>query len=94
MHQVEIRVKGQIDKRWSEWLEGLEVTHTKEGETVLTGCVADQAALYGLMSKLRDLGFPLAAVHSIEAVSDDNRCQSRRGPNGAAGCKNQPLNLP
>ena len=69
MHQVEIRVKGQIDKRWSEWLEGLTVTHTEEGETVLTGSVVDQAALYGLIAKLRDLGLPLAAVHSIEEPS-------------------------
>jgi len=63
MHQVEIRVKGQIDERWSEWLEGLAVTHTEEGETVLAGTVLDQAALYGLIAKLRDLGLPLAAVN-------------------------------
>jgi hypothetical protein len=63
MHQVEIRVKGQIDERWSEWLEGLAVTHTEEGETVLAGTVLDQAELYGLIAKLRDLGLPLAAVN-------------------------------
>jgi hypothetical protein len=63
MHQVEIRVKGQIDKRWSEWLDGLAVAHTEEGETVLAGSVVDQAALYGLIAKLRDLGLPLAAVN-------------------------------
>jgi hypothetical protein len=62
MHQVEIRVKGQIDERWSEWLGGLAVTHTEEGETVLSGTVLDQAALYGLIAKLRDLGLPLAAL--------------------------------
>lgn len=70
MHQVEFRVKGHIDKRWSEWLEGLTITHTEEGETVLTGTVVDQAALFGLIARLRDLGLPLAAVHSIEEVSD------------------------
>jgi hypothetical protein len=70
MHQVEIHIKGQIDKRWSEWLEGLTVTHTEEGDTLLTGRVVDQAALYGLIAKLRDLGLPLAAVHSIEEGSE------------------------
>jgi hypothetical protein len=62
MQQVEIRVKGQIDQRWSEWLEGLTITHTMEGETVLTGGVVDQSALYGLIARLRDLGLPLLSV--------------------------------
>ena len=62
MKQVEIRVKGQIDERWSEWLDGLAITHTGEGETLLAGLILDQSALYGLISKLRDLGLPLAAV--------------------------------
>ena len=61
MKQVEIRVKGQIDERWSEWLDGLAITH-REGETLLAGVILDQSALYGLISKLRDLGLPLAAV--------------------------------
>jgi hypothetical protein len=63
MQQVEIRVKGQIDERWSEWLEGLTITHTPEGETVLTGSVTDQSALYGLIGRLRDLGLPLLSVN-------------------------------
>jgi hypothetical protein len=66
MHEVEIRVKGQIDEQWSEWLEGLSVAHTEEGETVLTGSVVDQAALHGLLAKLRDLGVPLLSVNSAE----------------------------
>jgi hypothetical protein len=66
-HQVEIRIKGQIDERWSDWLDGLTITHTGEDETVLTGSIPDQAALYGLMSKLRDLGLSLAAVSVDEA---------------------------
>ena len=65
MQQVEIRVKGQIDERWSEWLDGLEIRHTESDETVLTGPVADQAALYGLIAKLRDLGLPLSAVNPV-----------------------------
>jgi hypothetical protein len=63
MQQVEIRVKGQIDERWSEWLEGLTIMHTAEGETVLAGSVVDQSALYGLIARLRDLGLPLLSVN-------------------------------
>jgi hypothetical protein len=66
MHEVEIRVKGQIDEQWSEWFEGLSVAHTEDGETVLTGSVADQAALHGLLAKLRDLGLSLLSVNSAE----------------------------
>ena len=63
MQQVEIRVKGQIDERWSEWLDGLTITHTTEGETVLVGSVIDQSTLYGLIARLRDLGLPLVSVN-------------------------------
>lgn len=65
MLPVEIRVKGRIDERWSEWLD-LTITHTDQDETVLTGFIADQAALYGLIAKLRDLGLPLLAVNFAE----------------------------
>jgi len=67
MQQVQIRVKGQIDERWSEWLDGLTITHIEGEETVLSGEVLDQSALYGLIAKLRDLGLPLLAMNnSIE----------------------------
>ncbi len=66
MLRAEIRVKGQIDKDWSGWFEGLEITHTDQDETVLTGEVVDQAALYGLIAKLRDLGLPLLSVSTLE----------------------------
>jgi hypothetical protein len=65
MQQVEIRVKGRIDERWSEWLDGLTIRHTVEGETALAGSILDQAALYGLMSKLRDLGLSLLSVNCM-----------------------------
>jgi len=58
----EIRVRGILDEGWSEWLGGLEVTPLEGGETVLTGPVRDQAALHGLLSKIRDLGLPLLCV--------------------------------
>lgn len=62
MAQVEIRVKGRIDEHWSDWFDSLTITHTDQDETILTGPIADQAALYGLIAKLRDLGLPLVSV--------------------------------
>jgi hypothetical protein len=66
MLRAEIRVKGQIDEHWSDWFEDLEITHTDQDETILTGEVADQSALYGLLAKLRDLGLPLLSVNHVE----------------------------
>jgi hypothetical protein len=77
MQQVEIRVKGQIDGRWSEWLDGLSIKHVAPGETVLTGAVADQAALYGLIAKLRDLGLPLEAVNPVGEVPPERESESQ-----------------
>jgi hypothetical protein len=65
LRSVQIRVKGQIDERWSDWFEGLTITHTDQDETLLTGEVADQAALYGLLAKLRDLGLSLVSVEHV-----------------------------
>jgi hypothetical protein len=62
MQNVEIRVQGQVDRHWSDWLGGLTITHTGQDESVLTGPIVDQAALYGLLAKLRDLGLPLLSV--------------------------------
>ena len=66
MQQVEIRVQGQIDEHWSDWFDDLTITHTEEDETILTGEVVDQAALYGLLAKLRDLGLQLVSVNPTE----------------------------
>ncbi len=63
---VEIRVKGQIDEQWSAWFDDLNVSHDKDKETVLTGPVRDQAELYGLIAKLRDLGLTLRSVNLEE----------------------------
>ena len=72
MQQVEIRVKGCINEEWSEWLGGLTVSHSGPAETVLTGRVQDQAALYGIISRLRDLGLELSAVSSEETGEDSD----------------------
>ena len=66
MLRAEIQVKGRIDEHWSDWFEGLTVTHTDQDETVLTGLVVDQSALYGLLAKLRDLGLSLLSVSTSE----------------------------
>ena len=62
MQHVEIKAKGQLDQDWVTWLEGFTLTYTDQDETLLTGTVKDQAALYGLIAKLRDLGVVLLAV--------------------------------
>jgi hypothetical protein len=66
MHRVEIRIQGQIAKHWSTWFDDLDVVYTEGGETLLKGTVPDQAALYGLIAKLRDLGLSLISVDSVD----------------------------
>ncbi|MGD2026959.1 MAG: hypothetical protein PVI99_04010 [Anaerolineales bacterium] len=66
MQRVEIRVEGQIDETWSEWFEGFSVTHTEQNETILIGELPDQTALYGVITKLRDLGLKLISVIPLE----------------------------
>ena len=66
MPRVEIRVQGRIDEHWSDWFDDLTITHTDEDETILSGTVTDQAALYGLLAKLRDLGLHLLSVNQVE----------------------------
>jgi len=66
----EIRVQGRLDDRWAAWFDGLELTRTEDGSTVLRGPVADQAALHGLLHKLRDLGVPLLSVTRPDPDTD------------------------
>ncbi len=61
-----IRVGGHLDSGWSEWFEGLRLTHEANGETVLSGPIVDEAALHGVLAKVRDLGLPLLAVNRVE----------------------------
>lgn len=62
----QIRLKGQLDARWSDWFGGMAVALTEDGHTLLTGPVVDQAALHGLLKKVRDLGLPLLSVQCVE----------------------------
>ena len=66
MQKVELRVKGHMDEHWSEWFENFKLMQSEGNETVLVGEVKDQAALYGLIAKMRDLGLTLVAVNSID----------------------------
>lgn len=66
----ELRVQGHLDDRWSEWLGGLDVQCQEDGTTVLVGPVVDQAALHGLIKKVRDLGLPLLSVKRTDRSSE------------------------
>ena len=59
----QIRIKGHLSHQWADWFEGLTITLEDNGVTLLRGLVVDQAALYGLLRKVRDLGLPLLAVN-------------------------------
>jgi hypothetical protein len=67
--QYEIRIEGHLDTRWAAWFDGLAVTHEADGTTVLHGPVVDQAALHGLLQKVRDLGLPLVSVIHVAPAS-------------------------
>ena len=62
----QIRIEGHLGEQWADWFEGLIISQEENGETCLTGPVTDQAALYGLLKKVRDLGMPLVSVNRIE----------------------------
>ena len=64
--RYEIRLKGHLDTRWAAWFDGLTLTHHSDGSTIIGGPIADQAALYGLLQKTRDLGLPLISVNYVE----------------------------
>ena len=73
MRQVEIRLEGHLDRKWLDWLEGITIVYTAQNQTLLNGSIRDQAALYGLIIKLRDLGVRLVSVNygddPIEEIS-------------------------
>ena len=63
----QIRIKGHLSHQWINWFEGLTITLEEDGDTLLTGPVVDQAALHGLLKKVRDLGLPLISVNRVQA---------------------------
>ena len=72
----EIRLKGHLDDRWAGWFGGLTITLEENGDTLLTGPVVDQAALYGLLKRVRDLGMPLL---SVNCINETYQYRSKKG---------------
>jgi hypothetical protein len=64
--RYEIRLKGHLDSRWAAWFDGLSLTHESDGTTIIHGFLPDQAALYGLLQKVRDVGLPLVSVTQVD----------------------------
>jgi hypothetical protein len=71
----QIVVKGNLDGRWSDWFDGFSVALQANDETLLAGLVADQAALHGLLTKIRDLGLPLLSVRRVEPAGQTESSQ-------------------
>jgi len=64
----QIKIEGHLGRQWTDWFEGLTITLEDNGETLLTGPVIDQAALHGLLKKVRDLGLPLISVNRVDPL--------------------------
>ena len=79
--RYEIHLKGHLDSRWSAWFDGLSLTNESDGTTIICGPVADQAALHGLLQKVRDLGLPLISI--IQPEPDQPQCPPS-GPDNSA----------
>jgi hypothetical protein len=72
--RYEIRVRGHLASRWTEWFGGLRLTHRDDGTTAISGPVVDQAALHGVLHRVRDLGLPLVSVTELppDALTEEN----------------------
>jgi hypothetical protein len=66
-----IRIRGHLSPRWSDWFDGMEITHGGDGQTILSGVLPDQSALFGLLYKIRDLGLTLVAVECGDHLIPD-----------------------
>jgi hypothetical protein len=64
--RYEIRIQGHLDARWTAWFDGLSLTNNGDGSTVISGPIVDQAALHGLLQKVRDIGLPLVSVTQLD----------------------------
>ena len=74
----QIKINGHLGCQWTDWFEGLTITLQEDGDTLLTGPVVDQAALHGLLKKVRDLGMPLVSVHQIQFNETDLEQKSKK----------------
>jgi len=69
----QIRIKGHLGRQWTDWFSGLAITLEDNGDTLLTGLIVDQAALHGLLRKVRDLGMPLISVSSRSQLEEGEK---------------------
>jgi hypothetical protein len=69
----QISIKGHLGSQWADWFEGLTITREDNGDTLLTGPVVDQAALHGLLKKIRDLGMTLISIQTIDKMSEGDK---------------------
>jgi hypothetical protein len=72
-----IRIQGQIDSQWADWFDEMTITLEEDGNTLLTGQVIDQAALHGLLKKIRDLGMPLVSICSSQTENSGSSSQKK-----------------
>ena len=75
----QIRLRGQLGPVWSDWFDGLAITWDDNGDTLLTGTVADQAALHGLLRKIRDLGVTLVSINRLDASAEPDQVAHEMG---------------
>jgi hypothetical protein len=93
--RVEIRVKGHLEPRWSEWLDGLTLTCKNDGTTVIEGPVIDQAALFGIIDRLRDMALPLISIlHFDRATSTKGNDHLPPVPSGPLPASPRPRSQP
>ena len=84
--RYEIRLGGHLAPRWVAWFDGMTLTRADDSTTVLTGPVVDQAALHGLLRKVRDLGLPLLAVTQIDPIQPHVHQLTQSAPEGIRTC--------
>ena len=80
--RYEIRLEGHLAPRWTTWFDGLTVTNDRKGITVISGDVADQSALHGLLQKVRDVGLPLISVTRTDESTVDRSASTPHEPEG------------
>ena len=73
----QIRIKGHLGHQWADWFEGLFIELTDNGDTLLTGPIVDQAALHGVLKKVRDLALPLVSVRSVKSIHEEGSTDFR-----------------
>jgi hypothetical protein len=85
MKLVEIRVKGHLDVNWSDWFGGLRVQHLCDDESLISGSITDQSELYGLLSKLRNLGLELVSINIDDDLTMDQIDAGEGNVRGSGG---------